>query len=428
MFEEFSLPEQKTLDGGNPKPMPPAPPGRRRSVLMVVLLVIIALLAAAGWYFISKKPPAGQVNPPAGSTSSPPESAEQTASSTLPGDAGDNQDYDGSAANGDLIKAENLSFAQFYRVEKDDFRPSASELKLPLEVKTEAANYYDLARKIDLEKYQNALNKDGLAVIDNPFTGTANNFYQTYDTLIKKDLPQLVTGDFLIYYFENRLKEAFKEVENNVFYQDLWKINKSFFDSASARYRKRRDRIGVANDPILEGERLEAAYFAVGLELLKPKDKQVSETLGEKNEGKFSAKEAADFDFTVPDYLSEEVAREVKSITEAKEAARSPIFFYERDYRDFKIPSGYQKTARLANFYLASRWLNSVFPLYYRSADCRDCLVDKNDWLRSQIAAAFITRDFVDNQTLKNQWAKIYKILAFFRGCGSFNTFLGSVL
>ncbi len=172
--------------------------------------------------------------------------------------------------------------------------------------------------------------------------------------------------------------------------------------------------IGNVNDSILEGERLEAAYFAVALELLKPTADQVAPkgTLDDKN--KFVTTETEKFYFVTPPYLRDDVLREVQLIRESKEKIKSPVMLYIRDYKDFIVPSEYRDNARLNNFYLTTKWLNSVFPLNYRGASCPNCLLDKEDWRLSMIASSFISTDFSDLPELKNKWARIYKVMSYF--------------
>jgi hypothetical protein len=83
------------------------------------------------------------------------------------------------------------------------------------------------------------------------------------------------------------------------------------------------------------------------------------------------------------------------------------------------VPAAYQSNARLHNFYLASRWLNSVFPLYYQGSACPNCLLDKDDWRINLSAAFLISADLSSDQNLQNRWAKIYKLQSFFPGLRS---------
>jgi len=312
------------------------------------------------------------------------------------------------------IAVEYLSFADFYKTPESKIEVKLNDYKLPLNVKIDVLNYYDVSRKLSLDPALPALNSLGFATIDNPWVKEATDFYALYANLESKQIPFLITSDFILYYHQTLSKKIFKDIEENIFYDNLWSINKDLYNSAKNRYEARLAAIGNVNDSILEGERLEAAYFAVALELLKPTNDQVAPkgTLDDKN--KFVTTETEKFYFITPPYLRDDVLREVQLIRESKEKIKSPVMLYTRDYKDFIVPAEYRDNARLNNFYLTNKWLNSVFPLNYRGASCPNCLLDKEDWRLSMIASSFISSDFSDLPELKNKWARIYKVMSYF--------------
>ncbi len=389
-----------------------------KTIILIALIIILG--AGAILYFIFSR---GEKNIKTGGRTST-STEEQTngqGASRLPG-AWEGNGLNGGGGNGDEIQAETLAFGDFYEKEDDNFEFKPAGLGLPINVKADVTNYYDISRKINLDSYIDQLNKNGFAILDNPFAEQADDFYGAYDLLIKKETPALVTGDFLIYYYQNILKSAYKEIEKNIFYREVWQINKSLYETANGKYMEMRRKVGIANSPLLEARRLEAAYFAVVLELLKPKPDQVGEEA--RDADKFNKQEASEFEFNLPDYLEEDVKREVDLIVKAEAAAKSKIFLYDMDYKEFAAPSEYKNNAKLYNYYLAFRWMNSVFPLYYQDGGCQECLLDRNDWLINMIAACLIAKDFSDNQELKNNWAKIYKIISFFSGLSRDLTYL----
>lgn len=324
-------------------------------------------------------------------------------------DDSNNQDQD----DINSAKAEYLSFADFYDKTEEDVVETKS-YNLPINIKTDVSNYYEVSRKIDLDDNIDDFDSNGFAVLENPFSATANNFFSLYNALRGKDVPVVITSDFLVYYYQNLLKETFKEIENNVFYKEIWNINKKFFDIADARYRERLEATGIINDPILEAQRLEAAYFATALELLKPRGGQTEEAYS--SDDKFSLNDSNEFYFVLPEYLRDDVNKEVELILLHKEESKSPVFRYARNYKDFTVPLNYQATAKLFNFYLAEKWMNSVFPLYYKGDYCPECLLAKEDWMINMATASYVAEDFSRNQDLKNRWARIYKVVSFFMG------------
>ncbi len=353
----------------------------------------------------------------------PEPSATTTTPVLPPGGSLPNADGNGKTeASSTTVKAEQIQFADFYQPLSAEVKSRTTLITLPINVKADVSNYYTLTRKIGLDKALNNLNQNGFAVIPNPFAKT-NDFFALHRTLAQKEIPLYVSGNFLLYYHQNVVKNIFKDVESLVFYKELWQVAKYFYDTANKRYLARRQKIGLTNDPILEGERLETAFFAVALELLKPKEKQIN-TKPDFNQTLFNQNEAYIYKFSLPTYLKDDVEREVELILAAKDKTKSPVFLYQFDYSQFKVPAEYKANAKLNNFYLATKWFNSLFPLYYQSDKCEDCLLDYDDWLRSFIAASFIVSDFSRNQEAKNQWARIYKVISYFKGLRQELTYL----
>jgi len=312
------------------------------------------------------------------------------------------------------VAVEYLSFADFYKAPDNIIEVKFKDYELPLNVKIDVLNYYDLSRKLNLDSAIDSLNTYGFATIANPWEKDFPDFYSLYTNLEAKQIPVLVTSDFIINYYQTISKNVYKDIEESIFYDNLWSINKDLYESAKNRYEARLASIGDINDSILEGERLETTFFAVALELLKPAATQINPKDKSADNNKFSVNEADTFYFVAPPYLRDDVIKEVKLIREARDTAKSPVMLYSRDYKDFVVPVDYRNNARLNNFYLTSKWLNSVFPLNYRDANCKTCLVDKDDWRLSMIAASFISNDFSDLPELKNKWARIYKVMSYF--------------
>jgi len=320
--------------------------------------------------------------------------------------------FNGGEEENSLI--EYISFLDFYQKQEDNLDINISDYSLPINVKTEVVNYYDISRKINLDNYLDSLNNNGFAVLENSLEST--NFYEIYNELYNKQIPVLITSDFLIYYYQYTLKKAFKDVEENIFYANLWEINRFLYERAKIRYEDNLANIGNVNDRVLEAQRLSAAYFATALELLKPTINQINTNNDISNTALFSVFEADNYSFSLPDYLKVDVEKEVELIRGAKQNIKSPVLLYERDYTNFVIPSEYRTHAKLNNFYLTTKWLSSNFPLYFKGQDCLDCQLDFDDWRISMITSSFIAQDIFDSYELKNKWARIYKTLAFFKG------------
>lgn len=310
---------------------------------------------------------------------------------------------------------EYLTFIQFYDAPEIVEELNFLDYDLPLDVKSEVLNYYDLNRRINLDPYLDDLSQNGFAIINNRWQGEANDFYSAYDTLINNQIPIFISSDFLLYHHNLILKKVWHEIESSFFYDSLWKINKDLFNSSRSSYENYLAEVGQINDPILEAKRLRLAYFAVALEILKPNDLQI-EREDEYDDSKFSIRESRHLDFRLPEYLENDVMAEVELIKNRDKKAKSPVLLYNRNYEEFTVPHKYRQTARKNNLYLASIWLSSLFPLNYESEKCSDCLLDKNDWRINFTAASMIAEDIANSQFLKAEWARIYKIMSYFSG------------
>ncbi|MFZ4648907.1 MAG: DUF3160 domain-containing protein [Patescibacteria group bacterium] len=306
---------------------------------------------------------------------------------------------------GDFL-IEQVSFKNYYQAPANDFKASINDYTLPINIKTDVVNYFDVSRKLDLTPLLPNLNQNGFVVLENPDPKNNRDFYSSYTWLQGKGLPILITSDLIAHHYQNNIKLSFKEVEEDIFYQSLSEISQELYDTARARYEGRLSKIGKTNDQLLEGERLELAFFAVAIQLLQQPDK----------DGKFV--------FSLPDYLKDDVVREMSLIRAAKGVAKSPVLLYSRDYADFNIPAEYRSNPKLNNFYLTAKWLNSVFPLYYEGKDCPTCQLDEIDWHVNLTAASFIAHDFYQSYKIKNQWARVYKTLTFFKGLREDLTYL----
>ncbi len=388
--------------------------GRKEMIIISVIAGVI-VVAAGGWWWwsnMNKTAPEPIVQEEPKDNTGLPSTLNPVDNEEQPNEPNSN------------IKGENVTFGAFYKSETKELDIKIPGVALPLNIKSQVSNYYDTARKINIDPIIGNLNQDGFATLDSPFTKSNNDFFGTYAELKQRSIPIVVSSDFLVYYYQNSLKQIYKEIETSYFYESLWRINKSMYDRANGRYQDRRSKLGVSSDPLLEAERLEAAYFAVGLMLLKPQAEQINATEDLNNNKKFKPSEASRYDFSLPSYLSEDVSKEVTLIREARAQAKSPALLYNRDYKEFKLPAEYTETAKLSNFFIASRWNSSLFPLYFKEANCANCLLDREDWIINQTAAHLVASDLSADQSLKNEWAKIYKVISYFSGLRSELTYL----
>ena len=177
------------------------------------------------------------------------------------------------------FQADQLVFSQIYQKPTttwslDTLANKAQAVNLPINIKKDAVNYYEIRRYYNLEPIINQLNKQGSVLVDNPFDGPQQDFFDFYRSAQANHWPLLLTSDVIFYYYQNNIKEVYKAVEAG-FYDDLWQISNGLFKMANQRYQAALSQDIKGNDPILEAYRLNAQYWAVALKLLAPQANQI---------------------------------------------------------------------------------------------------------------------------------------------------------
>jgi len=388
------------------------------SIFVLFGVIAIFILSAALLFILFKKPKTTARFEPSGMSAT-------SSVGRLPDySSGQEGIIQGGSGIDDNLTAENASFGHFYKKPETSAVSLPYTYSLPINIKTDTANYYDASRKINLDDYLSDLNNSGFAILNKQNEVVKSDFYAAYRDLSAKDLPIAITSDFVLYNYQNTLKDAYKDIRKNVFYEHVWNLNKSFYEIALTRYKKTAAETQSANNPVLEGQRMQLAYFAMALKLLMPSGKQIIMDASFSDPNKFTAQEADAYGFVIPEFIRDDIERESSLIGYANRIEKSPIMLYPVNYEKFSVPEHYRQNAKLNNFYLCLEWLKSVFPLYFQSADCEDCLLDKDDWGLNLYAAARTARDFSENQELKNRWAVIYKFISFFSGLRQDLTYL----
>ena len=394
--------------------------GQRQFILYIILAVIVLGLLGAGYYW--GRP---YIWPVANNTPIVNEDIiddgpglSTTTGGQLPGGNGTSTNLNSNELGAEV---EYLAFKDFYQPIKTDTNFNSPQYRLPLDAKNQAINYYDFARQINIDAAVNDLNRRAFVVIKNPFSSQkgleqVNNFYALYGALSSRQVPPLITTDFLTYHYQTVFKQLFKNIEANIFYSNLFEMLTDLNNTAKTRYQKRLAEVGQVNDLLLESARLEVAYTATALELLKPQSGQIVVDGQNNNSGRFSQAEAKLYSFDSPSYLRVDVLKEVELIKEHRQNIKSPVMLYPINYSDFVVPDDYRANAKLNNFYLTARWLNQPFPLYYQGSNCPNCTLDVDDWRIHTLAASFMANDLFNNYEMKLKWARIYKTLGFFRG------------
>lgn len=344
---------------------------------------------------------------------------------TLPRPDGTSATSTANSSRQQLLEKEKQFISAYYRAIPLNYEPKSERYGLPIpSVKDDVDNYRDFSRKIPLDASLTALGNNGFVVIPDPFASGASDWESSYQTLAQKNVPVFITADSILGLYNETLQIVYKEIENEAFYPSLWGLLSKLADSTKLRYEFRRQQVGIENDLLAEADRLELAYITVALKLLAPEASQVRTTLTA-DSPYFSNDEAKRYTVQMPDYLTDQINKELQLIRTRSKSAVSPVVLYEKSYDRYAIPKQYQGTEKLKNYYLAITWLNDVvFPLWQKSDSCADCLLDQEDHRINFVTALTLSSDLAASQDLQNRWANIYKALSFFKSLEANLTYL----
>ncbi|MDX9892905.1 MAG: DUF3160 domain-containing protein [Patescibacteria group bacterium] len=338
--------------------------------------------------------------------------------------SGNNPGANANQAQSELAK-EKQFISSFWQPLETPFTAQITAYEIPIkDIKETVTNYRDFSRKINVEPALDKLSANGFALVQNPFTASPKDWAGSFKLIKENGLPVLISADAVLGAYQDSLQVIYKEIEQDIFYPSLWELLEKMFFQAKNRYEVRFKQYGIESDVLTEANRLELAYLTVALNLLEPKSGQVRDSLSA-DQRYFSPQEGESYSMNIPDYLAGEVAAELDLINQARQTKESPIMLYQQNYQDFKIPTQYQTSEKLKNYFLTITWLNEVlFPLWHQENDCANCLLDRQDQAINFVAALLLSNDLASNQELKNRWANIYKSISFFRGLESNLTYL----
>jgi len=168
-----------------------------------------------------------------------------------------------------------------------------------------------------------------------------------------------------------------------------------------------------------EASRRNAAYFAVGLSLLQPKEEQLcTDEWKCRDPGLASAyfdpEDLEKYHFEVPDFVQSDVEEELALIDKHAGFSESPIFKYKEDYSQY-VPRGhYTRSEKLKNYFKAFMWYGRMS--FLLKGGCPDCLVSAEDAKLQTIGASLVASEFAESQELKDKWDRIYSVTSFYVG------------
>jgi len=323
------------------------------------------------------------------------------------------------------VKTERPSFVEYYSLAPLDIVLQVSPYSLPLKT-DQIYNFDDFSRKIPLSSDAlNLLQKNGFVVIDNPFNPQEEYITQPYEILKDEEIPIFITSDSLLHLYHIQFDETLRQVEEREFYDDIWDISKCLLDDSVEKYN------GATGD-LKEASKRNAAYFVVGLSLLKPgKDQLCRDGRKCKDPGLASAyfreEDLERYSFDVPEFVKEDVEKELALIRKHEGFSDSPIFIYKEDYSQY-VPRGhYTRSEKLKNYFKAFMWYGRM-SLLLKGTDqvgpgksCNNippckALISLYDARIQTMQACLVAPELAQNKELKDKWDRIYSVTAFYVG------------
>ncbi|MBN2518733.1 MAG: DUF3160 domain-containing protein, partial [Candidatus Altiarchaeota archaeon] len=308
------------------------------------------------------------------------------------------------------IGTEKLSFTKYYSLAGKNVELKVPQYSLPLNAQ-DISNYADFSTKIDLNtQAEDLLKKNGFVVIGDPFYGQQEYITNPYETLKDREVPIFITSDSLLHLYHIQFDETLRQIEEREFFDAIWGISKSLFEDSAGKYNS-------ATGELKEALKRNAAYFAVGLESLKPTEQQLC--VGQEwecmyNDAYFTKEELEQYTFETPGFIKDLVDSELALISAHAGFSKSPIFNYDEDYSQY-IPRGhYTRSEKLKNYFKAMMWYGRMSMLL--KGGCGACLVSEEDARIQTMGAASITSQFAEMPDVKEKWDRIYSVTAFYVG------------
>ncbi len=324
------------------------------------------------------------------------------------------------------VEAEGISFTGYYTPDPLDVELKTAQYNLPLAT-SDISNFNDFRGKITLSDGAiSLLEKNGFAVMENPFNRGEEYITNPYEILKEREIPVFITSDSLLHLYHIQFDETLRQIEEKEFYDAIWNISNELLKGSVEGY-------NAASGDLKEAYKRDTAYLAVGLSLLKPKENQLcnlSEWECQNPEIKsayFTEEELAKYSFDAPSHVKEEVEAEIKLIEEHKGFSNSPVFIYKEDYSQY-VPRGhYTRSEKLKNYFKAFMWYGRISMLLKgtdqvdKGKACNSfppckAFISEYDARIQTIQASLIAAEFAGDQELMNKWDRIYTVTAFYVG------------
>jgi hypothetical protein len=341
------------------------------------------------------------------------------------GTAGD-QATDGTGGTGQTVGKESLPEVQdfsehfSYAALEMDFAPERYDLPL---LKDDLAPMDAAIRLALTADEQSFLLNHGFVVADFTLMPNCEDMSDAYKAIALNGIPIFVTSGSMLHTYHILFDDLLSSIEAQHLHHDIWNVARGLFDEAWAL----RDE---ADGDFKEAATRDAAFLAVGLELLKPHPSQLpSKPPGEApgappNPKEFKPGDLDRYLFEVPAEIAGVVSKEIDLIADHAGQSESPLFIYIEDYSQY-VPRGhYTASEKLKNYFRAMMWFGRMTMLIKGTSDvepgrtCTTCeaLISDYDSRIQTLGAAILSQAMARHGNLMRAWERTYKVTSFFVG------------
>ena len=323
----------------------------------------------------------------------------------------------GESANSAEVQDENpkLAFSSHYNPTNVSVTPNVPSYQLPL-TSGDISNFEKINTVFNLsESAKELLRSNGFVIIN---YGHEDDITAPYEYLKWHEVPIFVTADTLLHLYHIQFNEILKGVEEREFFDELVTMSKAMLVRAEHDYNNFSD----SEPELKEAARRNVAYFSVALKLLQ------TPTEGYNGNGSENIRE---INFSIPNYVKDEVEAEIANIEKHEGFQPSPIFnsnancscsdscCYCEDYSQY-VPRGhYTQSEKLKRYFKAMMWYGRMTFLL-KGCNGDDALVSEHDAKISTIQAALISSELPEvkagDKPVQEIWDRIYAVTAFFVG------------
>jgi hypothetical protein len=329
----------------------------------------------------------------------------------------------GGTADTEMVHvSEPFDFSKHFSYKPLDISPGGEQYALPL-AQDDVLGFADMCDHLVLEaEARGLLLNQGFVTTGFGLVPRCEDVGTAYDVLGRSQIPVLVTSGSLLHTYHVLFDDLLSTIEAGYLYDDMWRVGRGLLDGCLALS-------GQSDGDLAEAARRDAAFLAVGLELMKPSMGQVpSGQAGGpgrlENPKEFTAEDLGKYAFEVPAEIEGKVSAEVELVLAHAGMSASPIFLYKEDYSQYLPRGHYTASEKLKNYFRAMMWFGRMTFLIKGTtavgpgetcANC-DALISAYD-ARIQTLGALILADLMNRDpVLMEAWERTYRVTAFFVG------------